>query len=109
MSTVKTLKAIDDTVLTPIAREYLAIETLLTRNSDPLDFHDVSVWGVKRALRTAYRAGRTASEPLAETLRILIASCEEALSVTWDRSDSGFQDMIDLANLAIERWEGGAP
>jgi hypothetical protein len=36
-----------------IAREHLHIETLETRGSDSLDFHDVSVWGVKAALQAA--------------------------------------------------------
>jgi hypothetical protein len=36
--------------------------TLETRNSDHLDFHDVSVWGVKSALMAAYEAGRQAAK-----------------------------------------------
>lgn len=36
-----------DTILSQIAREKLFIPTLETRHSDHLDFHDVSVWGVK--------------------------------------------------------------
>jgi len=47
--------------LAQIAREYLHIETLETRGSDRLDFHDVSVWGVKAALQAAYDLGRKAS------------------------------------------------
>ena len=50
-----------DQILTAIAREHLAIPTLDPRNADGLDFHDVSVWGVKNALRHAYRAGVNAS------------------------------------------------
>jgi hypothetical protein len=48
-------------LFTDIAREHLNIPTLQTRNSDSLDFHDVSVWGVKNALRHAYQAGVNAS------------------------------------------------
>ncbi|MEH0838758.1 DUF6900 domain-containing protein, partial [Streptococcus anginosus] len=33
-------------------------ETLETRMSDNLDFYDVSVWGIKRALERAYEAGQ---------------------------------------------------
>lgn len=40
-----------------IAHDYLHIPTLETRNRDCLDFHDVSVWGVKEALEQAYRMG----------------------------------------------------
>ena len=44
--------------LTEIAKEYLYIETLETRMSDSLDFHEVSVWGVKEALERAYKLGK---------------------------------------------------
>lgn len=40
-----------------IAREHLHIPSLETQNSDSLDFHDVSVWGIKNALKQAYRMG----------------------------------------------------
>ena len=39
------------------ARRYLDIETLRPRNSDHLDFHEVSVWQLKKALEEAYRLG----------------------------------------------------
>ena len=45
------------TILTLIAHKHLGIETLETRNSDRLDFHDVSVWGVRSALEAAFKAG----------------------------------------------------
>jgi hypothetical protein len=44
--------------LEAIAKEALFIETLETRNSDELDFHEVSVWGIKKALERAYELGR---------------------------------------------------
>jgi len=47
-----------DRELEAIAKVNLQIETLATRNSDRLDFHEVSVWGLKRALEAAYEAGR---------------------------------------------------
>ena len=40
-----------------IASDHLNITTLQTRNSDELDFHDCSVWGIKAALEAAYDAG----------------------------------------------------
>jgi hypothetical protein len=40
-----------------IALDHLFIDTLDTRHSDRLDFHEVSVWGVKSALFAAYQAG----------------------------------------------------
>ena len=51
-----------DQLLARIALDHLFIETLATRNSDSLDFHDVSVWGVKSALMAAYEAGRQAAK-----------------------------------------------
>ncbi len=53
------------TLLTDIARRHLFIETLVTRNSDSLDFHDVPVWGIEAALREAYWQG--AKDPAADT------------------------------------------
>jgi hypothetical protein len=50
-----------DILLAQIAREHLRIETLETRKSDNLDFHDVSVWGVKAALQAAYTLGSKVS------------------------------------------------
>jgi len=51
-----------DLLLTQIALDHLFIETLATRNSDSLDFHEVSVWGVKSALMAAYKAGQQAAK-----------------------------------------------
>ena len=48
-------------LLEQIANEHLFIETLETQHSDRLDFHDVSVWGVKAALQAAFEAGRKAA------------------------------------------------
>ncbi len=45
-------------LFTAIAKHHLSIETLETRNSDRLDFHDCSVWGVRAALEAAFEAGR---------------------------------------------------
>lgn len=42
-----------------IAREILDLETLETRNSDSLDFHDLAVWEIRKALEAAYEAGRS--------------------------------------------------
>jgi hypothetical protein len=45
-------------VITEIAKTQLGIETLETRNRDSLDFHDCSVFGIKKALMLAYKAGQ---------------------------------------------------
>jgi len=46
-----------DQLLTEIAKKHLSLETLETRKSDSLDFHDVAVWSLKEALQEAYEAG----------------------------------------------------
>ena len=51
------MKSTIDKIFALIAQENLFIETLETRNSDSLDFHDVSVWGVHSALEAAFKAG----------------------------------------------------
>lgn len=40
-----------------IARKRMGIETLKTRNSDMLDFHDVGVTNIRAALQEAYASG----------------------------------------------------
>ena len=51
-----------DQQMQQIALDHLFIETLETRNSDRMDFHEVSVWGVKSAMMAAYEAGRQAAK-----------------------------------------------
>lgn len=43
-----------------IARRHLGLETLETRNSDSLDFHDLAIWNIRDALLAAYAAGAAA-------------------------------------------------
>lgn len=52
-------KEVFQKILTGIAQKNLNIETLETRKSDGLDFHDVAVWEIKRALEDAFIAGMT--------------------------------------------------
>ena len=42
------------------AKHFHSIETLETRNSDRLDFHDVAVWAIRAAMSEVYEAGRIA-------------------------------------------------
>lgn len=44
-------------LLSQIAQQHLGIETLETRRSDSLDFHDVAVWCLRDALEAAFSAG----------------------------------------------------
>ena len=49
-----------EALLAEIAMKHFFIETLETRNSDSLDFHDVAVWAIRSALEAAYAAGAAA-------------------------------------------------
>lgn len=50
-------EAILSKTLEQIAQQEIGIETLEVRNSDDLDFHDISVATLERALRAAFQAG----------------------------------------------------
>jgi hypothetical protein len=50
-----------DALILEIAQRLFFLETLETRNSDRLDFHDVAVWAIRDALAEAYEAGRRAA------------------------------------------------
>lgn len=56
---VKPVKANNkSSILHDIATKVLGLETLETRKSDSLDFHDLAVWQIREALEAAYAAGR---------------------------------------------------
>ncbi|NLX54414.1 MAG: hypothetical protein GXY58_04815 [Planctomycetaceae bacterium] len=46
-------------LLERIARDNLRIPTFGERKSDSLDFHELGVWQIKKALLAAYEAGRS--------------------------------------------------
>ena len=43
--------------ISKIAKEVLGLPTLKTRNSDRLDFPEICIWQLKKALEEAYVAG----------------------------------------------------
>lgn len=47
-------------ILTKIAKDRIGAETLERRNSDSLDFYDISIWALKEMLEQAYEAGKQA-------------------------------------------------
>ena len=55
-------KAPSEALLLDIAAEHFRLETLETRNSDGLDFHDVAVWAIRAAIEDAYAAGIAAAK-----------------------------------------------
>jgi hypothetical protein len=51
-------------LLEKIAKKWFDVETLETRGMDDLDFYDVSVFCMKKALDEAFKAGMELVEPL---------------------------------------------
>ncbi|OJF92780.1 DUF6900 domain-containing protein [Pararhizobium antarcticum] len=56
----KAKPAVPEALILEIATRHFFVETLETRNSDRLDFHDVAVWALRAALEDAFEAGRIA-------------------------------------------------
>ena len=77
-------------LLEGIAKRHCRVETLETRKSDSLDFHDISVWGLKAALEAAFDAGsqrqntqtRDAGQEPAQGKQSLLAGLREAQAKT---------------------------
>ena len=59
MTVMTTLHEDFNRLLEKIAKDNNGLETLETRKSDDLDFHDVAVWSIKKALQDAFIAGMT--------------------------------------------------
>ena len=49
-----------DALILEIAERHLFLDTLETRKSDRLDFHEHAVWAIRSALEAAFEAGRRA-------------------------------------------------
>jgi hypothetical protein len=75
-------------LFTEIAKKHLRIETLETRNSDSLDFHDVSVWGVEAALQEAYLAGKNGKKNMPKD-RAIGTGFKAAVETT-------YQNLVDI-------------
>ena len=54
-------KAPSEALLLEIAAKHFHIETLENRNSDGLDFHDMTVWSIRAPLEAAFVAGQAAT------------------------------------------------
>ena len=63
-----------------IAAEHLGIETLEARRRDSLDFHEVSVWGVKAALEAACDAALASAKAYRATA---IEVRDSSVLTTW--------------------------
>ena len=54
----KPTPAAPEALILEIAAKHFFIETLETRHSDGLDFHDIAIWQIESALKAAFEAGR---------------------------------------------------
>ncbi len=59
--TCMTTQPAPDPLFERIAQEHLRIETLVTRKRDGLDFHEVAVWSIEKALQAAFDAGKASA------------------------------------------------
>lgn len=59
--TVRELSKKEVETFAAIAGEIGGIETIETRNSDGLDFHEVAIWEMVQMLSEAYEAGKAAA------------------------------------------------
>ena len=66
--------------ITKIAREQMGIRTLDARKSDRLDFHEVAVWSIEKALGAAYDAGREKALSAYDAREELLAAAEALLA-----------------------------
>lgn len=69
---------VPEKILTDIAKQEMDIPTLKERNSDSYDFHDVSVWSLREALKKAFLAGEKtkADNSIKNGLSEIIENCK---------------------------------
>jgi hypothetical protein len=91
MATKKeTQRKTTNNTIAELARAHLAINTLETRNSDALDFHDLAVWNIKAALEAAYAAGIAADSTRVErTTDQKIDALKPGATIELSRNDAG--------------------
>jgi hypothetical protein len=99
-----------DELFTAIAAKHLFITTLETRKSDRLDFHEVSVWGIKDALLEAYQAGVGAEllTALRETTWLLDACARNAGRLGQRKFAAKLRTVMTANRAAIAKAEGDA-
>jgi hypothetical protein len=90
-----------DRILSEIASEHLNIPTLRTRKSDSLDFHEVSVWAVRSALKAAFDAG-------ARLQQCAVAEMVAALKETLAEIEYVHGDMLTAEERSHPRGSGWA-
>ena len=92
-------------IVESIAAVELNIHTLSRQGSDRLDFHDCSVWSIRSALETAYRAGAKAEHRrLRKAIRTLIASADTLIAAI-DGTTGQFEPEVSALSTATTAAE----
>ena len=90
-----------------IAHEILGLETLEKRNRDSLDFHDLSVWQIKKALEAAYLAGaRSKDLELRISIALLVEASDNLLAAIERANqeyDTGALDIIEPHRSSLQK------
>lgn len=95
-----------DDALARIAKEELGVETLEPRNSDRLDFHDVGVWGLRKALALAWARGYEIAIRAAGVPGAALMACkalDEYSHNFYEDLPADLLTIVDQARAAYER------
>ena len=79
--------ALSEALLLEIAAKHFFLETLETRRSDSLDFHDVAIWAMRAALEDAYEAGRIAGAKAMLAAATAARRKDQAMTINTIRND----------------------
>jgi hypothetical protein len=98
-------------IFTNIAATHLNIPTLRTRRSDRLDFHDVSVWAVRSALKAAFDAGLGSADtiepertPKTARAALLLLDMVRYSVISFADGDCEFQGTVYVFDAVAPDW-----
>jgi hypothetical protein len=79
------MNAKQNKTIAAIARQYLGLLTLKERKHDALDFHELAVWNIQKALIAAYEAGQAQlpDTTMGDAIREHISPQAVAAIVAW--------------------------
>ena len=95
-------------IINDIAKQILGIETLETRNSDSLDFHEVSVWQLRNAFDQVYKAGSKRENADLKLKNVQLQSGLTSASEKCNKLEDQIEQMKkDLIELRSESFDAG--
>lgn len=98
----------NEELLKPIAKKHLGVEHWETRGRDQLDFHDVSIGSIRKALDAAYKAG--SKETLTQLGIAFVLPGDQvimesnALSTLQEQLDALYEDCQSLGNMDLYEY-----